>query len=58
MGEDGQFCFKGIETCNNLGLNALLEIILSNNLLQVMLANSLKKVSWSHEQSNFGYSEG
>lgn len=58
MGEDGKFCLKGIGTCNNLGLNGLLETILSNILLKVMPANSLKKVSWGHEQSNFGYSEG
>lgn len=58
MREDGKFCLKGIGTCNNLVFNGLLEIMLSNILLKVMPAKSLNKVSWGHEQSNIGYSEG
>lgn len=58
MEEDGKFCLKSIGICNNLVLNGLLKIILSNILLKVMPVKSSKKVSLGHEQSNIGYYEG
>jgi len=58
MGEDGKFCLKCIESCNNLGLNGLLEVIQSNLLLKIMPAYTLDKVVQCHEQSSFESPEG
>lgn len=58
MGEEGKSCLKCIESCNNLGLNGLLEVIESNLLLKVMPAYTLDKVARGHEQSSFEYPEG